>query len=1313
MVAPLPNPFLGLQPFRQEDRRKLYGRDADLILAKDRIFSARTTLLFAGSGVGKTSFLNAKVIPDLKPQYTVVYHNQWAIDEPLISLGKSLDSQLPPTNGTTTETADQQSLLTRLSCLTKASTEEKGRGSIPRSLLILDQFEEIFQYHGYKPYFTKFIEELADVINSNNCNTRVLFSMREEFLGELSVFDNKIPDLFNNYYRLKCPTKEEAAEIIQLTCQYVQVQYREANVKELVTDLTKIRRGAPIDDVNRKPGEVVDLDIVAPPYLQIACRRLWDKTYPTRKDPQTGEETLAVQRTDFLDGYKSGDAWVMLKEFTQEKLMSLTAKERALVADAFGYLVTKQGAKIAYELSSLASHMQADEDALKSVLLKLSKSNILRYSKGPDGSRWFELYHDMYGSIIDEWKRSYRMEQKARLRRNLALAASLVVFIIGIAVLILAASFFVITPRQLKATLASAKLEDPDKFQENAQAYEQLVRFPWYRTTAGKLWADAWKRRAYEAERLENKTESFLSWLKAMSVAPDEDKANLMAEARNYLENDDFASLQATVRFDGAISATETNPPIFSVDGSYFLKTTPNEFRLMKWNSTSGDLIAISPPLQVEGQRTTASQAPRPNDNSPAYNSEQPSIRAATGNLVAGFDNNKFYIWTFDKGTIIWSQVRIKPSVPGGAQLNRPPATDVPYNPMPSSRPIVPTGQRIVTTGPGIVTTGQSYGSNSTAVSVALSPDGRHFGLIDDVGVVLIFAIDDKQKVSAVRSPISSASKIVFSPDNETFALLIRDQTVQLRSIASGEVSASIKPKQPVRDLSFSPDGKGLVVQAQGLNQAEIYELPSGRLERTTGDLQETFSLNFLSDSKRLFNSRLIGLPSGALYVHYLDDQSPGDRNITLENFNGYYCNPNGQSILTTNEGGIGRIWGLTQNKHDEGRVLSAPNYYTRGYASDNGRVVALMLRSGEIEFWDTDNLTLISKVPTLSHPNERPGAVNQYYFYTFLPVTLSDDGRLAYIRETTFTRGILWDIKAGREISLSPSGNTGINAAVFSPDNDSFVFSASDGNIHVWTHLTTPTPSEKILKQNRIDTVNALFPSPTGKLVAAICAPDVKAGTTELFVKVFDVAAGTELESDDLLKRPTSLRISDDGKIIVAFSDDRANTLIFFDLKTKTHQLLTHNAAVTSMDLSPEKNLIAVGCSDGTVQLWRTDGSQFGSAQRFGSNLRSVRFSGDSKAIIIFSDQWIHLALVTDDGLSYRTGYLTNANSTPLRIMNAHGTLLRRLYFDDYNQVGITDINIGGSNGAQLPDVETSPEKWMERLGVRLDGRGKFISSY
>jgi hypothetical protein len=78
------NPFRGLTPFQEGD--ELFGRDRDLIVFEDRMYSARTTLLFAGSGVGKSSFLNAKVLPALKHDHCVVRHARWGARAPLEGL---------------------------------------------------------------------------------------------------------------------------------------------------------------------------------------------------------------------------------------------------------------------------------------------------------------------------------------------------------------------------------------------------------------------------------------------------------------------------------------------------------------------------------------------------------------------------------------------------------------------------------------------------------------------------------------------------------------------------------------------------------------------------------------------------------------------------------------------------------------------------------------------------------------------------------------------------------------------------------------------------------------------------------------------------------------------------------------------------------------------------------------------------------------------------------------------------------------------------------------------------------------------------
>ena len=85
-VYPLANPFLALRPFTREEAARFYGRDADLVLIQSRLYSSRTTLLFAGSGVGKTSLIDARLWPVLERQWRVVPHRQWAARPPLDAL---------------------------------------------------------------------------------------------------------------------------------------------------------------------------------------------------------------------------------------------------------------------------------------------------------------------------------------------------------------------------------------------------------------------------------------------------------------------------------------------------------------------------------------------------------------------------------------------------------------------------------------------------------------------------------------------------------------------------------------------------------------------------------------------------------------------------------------------------------------------------------------------------------------------------------------------------------------------------------------------------------------------------------------------------------------------------------------------------------------------------------------------------------------------------------------------------------------------------------------------------------------------------
>ena len=137
---------------------------------------------------------------------------------------------------------------------------------------------------------------------------RVIISLREEFLGELSVFDGRLPDVYENHHRLKQPNRAEAASIIRLTVKQAGASIADRALDELVRDLA--RASPTLGDersADNRPG-----DFVSPPFLQISCYRIWER-----------QARAASGSMRFLEGYRPGDAGRELDAFFQEQLGQL------------------------------------------------------------------------------------------------------------------------------------------------------------------------------------------------------------------------------------------------------------------------------------------------------------------------------------------------------------------------------------------------------------------------------------------------------------------------------------------------------------------------------------------------------------------------------------------------------------------------------------------------------------------------------------------------------------------------------------------------------------------------------------------------------------------------------------------------------------------------------------------------------------------------------------------------------------------------------------------------------------------------------
>ena len=390
-------PFKGLAQYRRDDPCPLFARDKDVELIESRLWSSRVTVMFAGSGVGKTSFLNARLIPALEAIYGAEHvaapdPHSWARLDP------------------------------RKELATAKAKVSQGRVTRRGGIIILDQFEELFQHFPSPTLLREFGEELAAVIDEESpLNIRLLISIREEFLADLTSLDDFLPSVLTNYYRLRRLSTREAKYIIENTALLGGASTSD-QVDQLVKDLCALDRG------QRSDAAV----FVDPPYLQIVCQRVWNRENPNAEKP-------------FLSSYKAGDAEHELEAYCRDKLTPLSGRQAVLVRRALEHLTGPHEAKKFRRVSELADEIGIkDPQKLAAALDVLQQDDvkILRRWEESPGSAWatkhpgkarqvYQLYHDMYAPELWRWKQERaRIEWRWSVAKWVAIAAAGVFFVL-------------------------------------------------------------------------------------------------------------------------------------------------------------------------------------------------------------------------------------------------------------------------------------------------------------------------------------------------------------------------------------------------------------------------------------------------------------------------------------------------------------------------------------------------------------------------------------------------------------------------------------------------------------------------------------------------------------------------------------------------------------------------------------------------------------------------------------------------------------------------------------------------------------------
>ncbi len=448
--------YPGSPPFGESrlDSMLFFGRDADAEAALHSILSHDLFVLYARSGVGKTSLLKARVTRHLKQRdLWPVFVRMADTEQPPIELvRRALRDQHGQHGPDTIEVIGADDAGELYDLLANVHIWNGDVLQVP--VLIFDQFEELFTlWEPTAPARMAFVQQLADVVRgarradgSPRSTTeatvrplvKVVLALREEFLGELDVFSRTIPKVLSHRQRLEALTPTQAEQAIRGPAMLNDAEldrtsppfgYDDGAVEMILEALSGaatsrdprsgisrwtrwLPSGGPMGGPTAQAGAPRSgVDTVEASQLQILCRHVETKIV-------AGRPNVVVTADDFPEG---GPAEI-LKGFYSEELARFTSSgERRTVRRLCEDELILDGLRRSLDAAALG----ADEKLLDDLVDR----RILR-KETRAGRSYYELAHD---SLVEPIT-TYRLEQTARTNQR-TIAAVVIAAIVGFAVL--------------------------------------------------------------------------------------------------------------------------------------------------------------------------------------------------------------------------------------------------------------------------------------------------------------------------------------------------------------------------------------------------------------------------------------------------------------------------------------------------------------------------------------------------------------------------------------------------------------------------------------------------------------------------------------------------------------------------------------------------------------------------------------------------------------------------------------------------------------------------------------------------------------
>jgi WD40 repeat protein len=1142
-----PNPYIGPRSFQLGE--KMYGRDREIEEILDLLIAERIVLLYSPSGTGKTSLVQASLIPRLREEgfevlpiirintelpreliQPVIESHQNAhadtehpvpcppINRYILSVLMSLEEEIPEplrlsiedriTNPSLEYYLSQRRDIMSLLGHAHQNGDESFDEVAPE-VLIFDQFEEILSA-DYTDRDTKiaFFQELKDILRSRE--RWALFCMREDFVPSLDPYLRFIPTRFKNTYRLDLLGESAAGQAIQLPARDAGVEFDDAVIKRLLSDLRQVYLQRSDGSIEKVPGPYIE-----PVHLQVVCHRLW-QYIPAEK------HVICEKDIERISSFGNVDS-VLASYYTDQVntiVKHVSIRERFVREWIDTYLITEQGTR-----GQVMQGMVQTQGLPNNVLSPLVNSHLVR-SERRRGIIWFELAHDRLVAPIHTNNLAWFDNNLNPLQRQAVLWHS--------------------KDRMDGLLLDGKALEEAEEWaSKNEQELNHIEREFLLECRQVHELARV-KHRAFQRIRYLAMVSALVSFVAVVALIisvvllqraqhemmvsnsqrlafaaegwSDQPQSALLLAGEAVLMNHNPISEQTlrdtidrltwhSIALQGHTDSVRD--AVFSPDGRY-IATASNDGTARIWG-IDGNLRSL-----LKGHEGYVVRVMFSPDSS---------------FVVTASSDSTAKIWTLD-GLLVATFAQHMTGILDAA--------------------VSADSEHIVTTSLNQTILWDKQGTLLTKIEgyrAAISPDGQYIvtTLLD--GTARLWSIDGTSR-AIMKGHNGSLLGVSFSPDGKTILTASQDGTAKVWDM-KGQLLFTLRGHTAqVQQALYSPNGKILLTLSLD-NTVRLWNNEGAMLAIFPGDAQEITDAAFSPDSQ------YVAISSADTNVYVWDSLSPMPVLLQghTQKVQRVAFSPDGEHIVSASDDGTARLWHRVGSSLPMIKVET--NWIRRADYTPDGKEIKVSLMDDTVQAWSVEGTLRESQQQDRSHGKIR--------------VASSDGSSSASITQEGIVQ--VWDAQDSLYAELKGHNGPVVSVA-FSPDSRFLVTASWDKTARIWT---LDGKQKALLQGHTSGVLDAVF-SPDGMYVVT-ASNDHTARIWSLDGEELHVLSkhrGAVVDVD----------ISPDGQYIATASWDKT-ALLWQKDGTLESVLKGHTERVTSVAFSPEGRRLVTSGQDNVVRQY------------------------------------------------------------------------------------------------------------------------------